>query len=424
MEQAHRASSVETLLARLTGEVAPLWISFAVVIDRVLDADRLRSTLQILVERTPRLHLAFREEDARWLTVRRSEACLADALRVSERPAAAESVKAEIITSPIDLRQDLPLRIWQRALTDGAGPVLLAIQLHHAIGDGRALCRLAAEFFRLFHICRDPDAARGQWGGPREGVTDSQLASLVKKTAPGWLRALRPSSLLLAHRGASLPRDSGQVGAPILQARRFRLQAPPRRFGGILMSAIAAETASRARGPRLRFRVPVDLSKQLGIGVVLGNTCIAIPVELDRAKILTLQTDTQALHTYCQRTLTDAVLRGGPQVAILECMATAHVVSGDVLRRNARPGLLAHPRTNTLVTTHVGSIDSAFTDLPATILDAWGHTPTWGVSSIALGSEVFLQCTAFEGLVTHARLSELADALSRRARRIDEELAR
>lgn len=422
MEQTHRASSVETLLARLSGEVAPLWISFAVVIDRALDADRLRATLQILAERTPRLRLAFDAERARWLTVQRSAACLADALRMSEHPASAESVQSEIINSPIDLRHDLPIRIWQRSLKDAAGPVLLAFQLHHAVGDGRALCRLTAEFLRLFHLCRNPEAARGEWGGPREGVTDSQLAALLGKTAPGWLRALRPSSLLLAPRGASLPRDEARIGVPILQARRFQLHAPPRRFAGILMASVAVEAAARASGERLRFRVPVDLSKQLGIGAVLGNTCIAIPVEFDRAKILTLETKAQALHAYCQSTLADAVTRGGPQVAILECMATARFVSGDVLRKNARPGLLAHPRTNTLVTTHVGSIDGTFAELPATILDAWGHTPTWGVSSISLGSEVFLQCTAFEGLVAPARLSALADAISQRARAIDEEL--
>ncbi len=419
MVQTHRASSVETLLARLSGEIAPLWISFAVLIDRPLDLLRLRSTLQVLVEKTPRLRLAFDEERALWCQVDRSPSCLAEALRVSEHPSTTQSVQTEIISSPIDLAHDLPLRIHHRVVSDGAGPVLLALQLHHAVGDGRALRRLAAQIFRIY---RNPDDSQREFGGQKEGVTDAQLAQFVRKTAPGWFRALVPASLLLAPRGASLPRDAEVVGAPILKARRFRLHAPPRLFGGILTAAIAAEAALRSIGDRLRLRVPVDLSKQLGIASVLANTCIAIPIELSRQKLLRLQTESHALYSYCHSTLADAVNRGGPQVAILECMATARLASSAVLRKNARPGLLAHPRTNTLVTTHVGSIDEAFADMPATILDAWGHTPTWGVSSISLASEVFMQCTAFSGLVSSERLSEFADAIKARALRIDQEL--
>jgi hypothetical protein len=39
-----------------------------------------------------------------------------------------------------------------------------------------------------------------------------------------------------------------------------------------------------------------------------------------------------------------------------------------------------------------------------------------------LGQEVFLQCTAFEGLVTGARLDELADAVAARLAWLDERL--
>jgi hypothetical protein len=97
-------------------------------------------------------------------------------------------------------------------------------------------------------------------------------------------------------------------------------------------------------------------------------------------------------------------------------------VGREALRKNARPGLLAHPRTNTLVATHVGPVDASFARMPARIVDAWGHTPTWGLSSISLGQEVFLQCTSFEGLVSGGRLDELADAVAARLAWLDERL--
>lgn len=423
MERAHRASAVETLLARLSGEVAPLWITFAAVLDRPLEVERLRTALAALVAVTPRLQLAWVEAGARWRRVHRDEACLRDALRTSTDPQPAALLQAELISAPIELADELPVRLHQRALADGAGPVLLSLQLHHAIGDARALCRLAAQLWRLYREAASPGPWGGPWGGPVDPLPDSRVGQWLRATAPGWLRALGPAALLLAPRGASLPRDGDTIGPPILAARRLRLRAEPRRFGGILLAAVAAEAAQRARGERLRLRLPVDLAPALGLGEVLANTCIALPLELPRVELVRLSREPRALHGRCREALHTVVRRGGPQVALLECLVTARAASRETLRRNARPGLLAHPRTNTLVTTHVGSIDAAFAEMPAKILDAWGHTPTWGVSSIALGSEIFLQCTGFAGLTTPARLSELADAIAARARLLDQELA-
>ncbi len=267
MEQAHRASAVETLLARLSGEVAPLWITFAMVLDRPLEVARLLAALAALVACTPRLQLAWVEAGARWRRVRRDAACLAGGLRVSAAPQPGAVLQAEIIGSPLELGTELPVRLHQRALADGAGPVLLALQLHHAIGDARALCRLSAQLWRLY---RAPEALAEPWGGPVDPLPDRRLAGWLLRTAPGWLRALGPAALLLAPRGASLPRDGDAVGAPILAARRRRLRAAPRRIGGILMAAIAAEAAQRAHGERLRL--PVDLAAELGLGEVLANT--------------------------------------------------------------------------------------------------------------------------------------------------------
>lgn len=419
MDEARRASAVETLLARLSGEVAPIWITFGAVVDRPLDVARLRVALGALVAQTPRLNLVWDEAGPGWRAVARAPRDVSAALRVDEAPRPLAALQAELVAGAVELGAELPLRLHWRALEGGRGPWMLAFQLHHAIGDARALCRLATEFWRLYE---DPSALERGWGGCAVGVTDGRLWGWLARSAPGWLGALGPGSLLLAPRGASLPRDGEQVGAPTLAPRRVALRHDPKRFGGLVMAALAVEAAKRARGECLRLRMPVDLAAPLGVGAPLANTCVAIPVELDRAALVREEHDARALRARCREALRGAVRRGVPQVAVLECLVTARLVGREALRKNARPGLLAHPRTNTLVATHVGPVDASFARMPARIVDAWGHTPTWGLSSISLGQEVFLQCTSFEGLVSRARLEELADAVAARLAWLDERL--
>lgn len=194
----------------------------------------------------------------------------------------------------------------------------------------------------------------------------------------GW--ALGPGSLLLAPRGASLPRDGEQVGAPTLAPRRVALRHEPKRFGGLVMAALAVEAAKRARGECLRLRMPVDLAAPLGVGAPLANTCVAIPVELDRRRAGARGASCVGAAGALPRGVAGrgAARRPSLQVAVvLECLVTARLVGREALRKNARPGLLAHPRTNTLVATHVGPVDASFARMPARIVDAWGHTPTW-----------------------------------------------
>jgi hypothetical protein len=417
VERMQRASAIETLLARLSGEVAPIWVTFGVVTDEGLDAHRLRAALAELVAATPRLQLAWDGQDA-WRLVVRSPECLDDALRVDEAPASVAQIQAETLASPIDLGRDLPLRLHLRAVE--GGHTMVVFQLHHAIGDARAFCRAAIQLLNLYHA---PGSLSGPWGGPAQTMPDRALLRLLA-ARPGWVRALGPAALLLAPRGASMPRTLGDqpIGAPMVQTRRLRTHATARKHAALVTAAIAAAAAPVAVGERLRLRMPVDLAAQLGQRDVLANTCVAIPVELPRVKLMSALGDAQALTALTQGALGDAIRRGVPYVALLECLATARLVSAATIRHGARPGLVAHPRTNTLVVTHVGDLDKTFARLPGTILDAWGHTPTWGVNSWTLRGQLTLNATCFEGLWTQDELSAFADAVAAQVARLDEEL--
>lgn len=409
MGSVHRASAVETLLARLSGEVAPLWVTFGAVVDGAVDVPRLRAALGALVAGTPRLQLVWEEPAGRWRRVRREAACVRDALRIDLTPAPHAEVQAAIISSPVELGEELPLRVHYRALEGAAGPFLLAFQLHHAVGDARALGRAVT---RLWGLYARPGSLEAPWGGAVEATPDAWLVGHLARTAPRWLGALGPSSLLLAPRGASLPRDGDTLGPPLLQSARRPLEGSGRRLGAPFTAAVLGAIAQEAQGEVLRLRTPVDLAAALGLEGSLANTCMAIPLEVPRAAALQARQEPGALLALARAALGGAIARGVPQVAMLECLLTARLISRARLRRNARPGLLAARRTNTLVVTYVGVLDDIFVDVPARIVDAWGHTPTWGVNAFALGGALYVNATGFAGLNAPWRLKALADAVA------------
>jgi hypothetical protein len=331
-----------------------------------------------------------------------------------------DTIRAESLSGDIDLSRDLPLRLHLRALRGGAGPYVLVSQLHHAVGDARALARLGPRLFQLYNA----PGSLASWGGPASSLPDAQLARVLATSLPRWIGALRPASLLFFPRAASLRRahPAQTIGAPMLAHRAVTLNAPPRKHGALITAAIAATCAAQLDGDALRLRLPVDLSAQLGLRDVLANTCIAIPVELSAHAVRAASDDARALVALTQGALGAAIARGGPLVTLLECLLTARLTSAATLRRGARPGLLASPRTNTLVTTHVGALDQTFADMPAQIVDAWGHTPTWGVNSWSLHQTLHINATCFEGLWTTQELDAFADALAAKVRWLDAEL--
>jgi len=142
-----RANYVDRLLADADGAVATIWITGLLTTDAPPTIDTLRRAFASLVAETPRLSVRWDSPARRWLPNSRSDRDLFDAVR-ERPPATLAEATAALIAEPIDLAREIPVRVTTVPLTDGTSPrTLLAIQLHHSLGDGRSLLFLSRRFW-------------------------------------------------------------------------------------------------------------------------------------------------------------------------------------------------------------------------------------------------------------------------------------
>jgi hypothetical protein len=412
-----RANFVDTLLARLDGEVAPIWACALLRVDAPPPPAALRAALQALVDESPRLRLRWHGRRS-WLPVERTPADLDAALLVDETPTAEAAAIDRAIAARADLARDLPLRVELTRMADPAGGAwLLAVALHHAVGDAKALGLLLE---RLWLHLGDAPAPPPP---PSTQLTDAAVALAALRRPGALLRLAAPKYKLLAPRGVSLRREAaaGSPGRPILSSARLDLAgAGGAPASDIFFAAVLAAAADHAATDGIvRLRVPVDLRPALGLGRVLGNGCSAIPVEFTRAELLALRDDHAALARLARSRLSELLALDVHFTTALECLF-ASALPRRLLRRGARPGLLAARRTNTLVVTYVGSIDRHFAGAPLAVRSARTHTATWGVTGFCLDRRLTINVASFEGLWARPELDaftrDLADWAASRFR--------
>lgn len=396
-----RAHFVDTLLARLDGEVACIWVTIAASVEAAPEPEQLRAMVMAIHRATPRLQTRWSEPDGRWQRASRSDAELARTFELDEQPRSRRAILEQVIARRIDLGRDPGFWVGMHRLLDGG--TLITFQLHHALGDARSLGLLLRRMFG------DHEPARAH-GSP---MTESNLlrAALARPRASAGL--LHPRTRMLASRGLSLPRDADTIGDPRVAMAAFELDGGPRAHAGWFYAGLAV-TAARwveARAGLIRLRVPVDLSEQLSFEHEVANTCITVPLELDAAHLRACTSGSAAVD-YVRRELGKLIANGAVWPALLEALLVARVASRARLRAGARPGLLAERRTNTLVATYVGSLDEYFSRAPFRILSAIGHTPTWGANAFTIGGRLVVNVSGFAGLWSDATLQRFRDDLA------------
>lgn len=394
-----RANFVDTLLARLDGEVAPIWICVLLQLGARPEPEALRAGLRALVRETPRLRVAWRERERAWQPVARGDAEADAALIVDEAPVAESDAIARAIAAPIDLARDLPLQL-RLARVDAAAPWSLSVALHHAIGDAKALGHLLERLWRLVPGTGEHAPSPADRPLATAGLTDAAVLRAALRRPAAALGLAVPKSRLLSARAAALRRSGDVVGAPILATVRFDLSAGTSETpAAICFAGVLAAAAPRAGGDgAIRLRVPVDLRRELGLGRPLGNGCSAVPLEFTQAELRALRGRPRALARLARERLAGLVAAGVPWTTALECLAVAALAPRAALRRGARPGLLAARRTNTLVVTYLGSVDRHFAGAPLDIRGARSHTATWGVTAFCLKGHLIVSAAAFAGL--------------------------
>ncbi|WP_224364551.1 hypothetical protein [Hyalangium versicolor] len=407
-----RANFVDTLMARLDGEVATIWATVLLRLDERPDASHLRRGLRALVRENPRLNVGWNDALCEWLPVPRTDAEADAALLEGTVPLDEHEAVSQVINARMDLSRELPLRLHLLPMEDSAqGPWMLAIQLHHAIGDAKALGHLLE---RLWALC----SGRAAEGPPLAAstLTDGKVLQAALRRPGQSLGVASPRRRLLALRGLGLRRSGDVVGRSIMATARFRL--PPERpelsasdvfFASLLASAALREPP---RDGVIRLRMPVDLRRELGLGRTLGNGCSAVPIELPFQEVHARLEDPPRLVELVRSEIQRVLETGVHWATALECMAVARVAPRRVLRQNARPGLIAEPRTNTLVTTYMGRLDRHFAGAPLRIRSVRSHTPTWGATGFTFQETLCINPATFEGLWSPSELREFTQRLA------------
>jgi len=415
-----RAHFVDTLLARIDGEVACIWVTIAVRVEAPPDVEHLRALVVGLLRTTPRLRRVWHEPQGCWRERSLGEAELAASLRVSTEPRSLRVVFEAVIARRIDLSRELGFAVGVHALREGG--TLLTFQLHHAHGDARSLGLVLRRMFegaapvrpghdRSDRSDRSVPSAPPPPARPRMSEREVLRAALAHPRASAGIVRAR-SRMLALGRAVALPRDSDAIGEPRVASASLQLAGGPREHAGWFYAGLALVAArwTRASAGLVRLRVPVDLSPWFAFEDPPANTCITVPLELPVARLRACRTGAEVL-ALVRGELSRLRERGVIWPALLEAMAIARVASPARLRAGAVPGLLAERRTNTLVATYVGALDDYFAGAPFTIAEAVGHTPTWGANAFTLGGRLVVNVTSFAGLWSDATLARFRDEL-------------
>ena len=407
-----RANYVDRLLARVDGELAPIWISELITTDAAPRVEALRAAVGQLVAETERLRFAWDPRQNDWIPRSRTAADVDRAVREIPRGRQREII-AGLLREPVDLGRDLPLRITVAPLVDDvAGGALVALQLHHAIGDARSQMYLNR---RLWQILAGRPQQESRLGPAR--MSDAVALAGAARRAPALGAILDPRRRVLARRGQALGRRGDTLGAPmvatlrVLLDARWSAEARSALFFAALLAGMCAHDRDVAWTAPLRLRVPIDLRRDLGIGATLENGCSAVPVEIDSAAVRAALDDPSRLGRLVPDEL-GRLLRAGVQWAtLIECLVASRLASTAMLRTHVRPDLLAAIRANTMVTTYVGSVDRYFTDAPFPIRNIITHTPTWGANGYSFGGALIINASAFEGLWSREDLEAFVEAM-------------
>lgn len=416
---------VERLLARVDGEAATIWLTVVFILGEVLPEPILRGAFGEVVARTGRLQEVWGEPGGHWRRVRWDPDQIESRVQLRPEIPAPGPLIEEALASRIDLAVDLGFQLWAAPLPGGRQ--LVIVQLHHAIGDARAQMGLCRRFWRA--AAARLEAASGQLSavscqpgkgekGPGDdfvtpAMTDVGVLGRVLMRPRAAVGLLRPKNRVLARRGLALGRDGEAAGRPLLATVTAKIGRDRKDgsglFFGSLVAAVAATPGALDQGRPLRLRVPVDLRRELGIGLAVENACSAIPIELAPEAIRRARQDREALGRLVPDAIAQALRRQVHLGTALECWVVSRVADTAELKRHVRPDFVAPVRSSTLVTTYLGAVDRYAAPCPVPILNLWTHTPTWGANGLKLGDDLVVNLSAFEGLWSRERLGRFAD---------------
>jgi hypothetical protein len=421
MEKNLPSTFIERIMAGMDGAVASIWISQFTWIQGIPDQEALIRALGDLVRETARLNLAWDVSNASWRVSNRAESAIRACLCWSDQPAESGTITNRVIGESINLAVDIPLRvIAQRILSNAVESDLwlLGFQIHHAIGDGRALMYLLDRFMQ--HL-----AGKFEGNHPVEAAVFSDKSAILAALGPGRapVTLLSSRNRVFANRAHALSRTGDAYGVPTLCSLRVPRLAAVLSPATVFYSSILAAMLLHERefpGATLqkfpfRLRVPVDLRRAVGIrNRTLENVCSVIPVEFLPAEVShAMDQGPKALHTLVERRFLEASQQGKSLATLLECWLAEKIAGPKGLRTGAARDLISDVRSNTMVVTYLGRTDTYLRYCPFPVKAVASQTATWGANGFLFRSCLHLNLTSFSGIWSKDRRTRFVEHISR-----------
>lgn len=386
---------IDRFFAEMHQVSGPVWSTWIARAPSPLDPGRLSHAVARLVGETERLRLAWNPQRREFVPVERSPSRCSAIVKHHTSPC----TESELFRTGVDLMADVPLRLHMLPCDGPRGGTALAMQLHHAIGDGRSLLVLTRRLWDHYGDRVDPiHEVR------RPPPADQDLLTSLARRALSVFRLAHPRYRLFARRAHALRRDGNDPREPICATVRIPIaglvKAPLTRaamFWGAILAAVASH---EGRWPCLpiRFRVPVDLRAALGRRNGIGNVTTAIPVEVPPEMLEACANNPQALCRVVPGEIEKLLGHGAQWGSLCEGMVIARCRTPKALARAIQSDLVSTPKTYTLNATYMGCLDKYVAGAPVDTSSVQCHSPLWGVIGYTMGNELFINITTFNGI--------------------------
>jgi NRPS condensation-like uncharacterized protein len=407
-------------MAQLNGNVSPLWLTIILELSNAPPLKAVQAAVRNLIRETKCLNVVWIQDQCRWGCYEWSNKDMGKVVRTKIYEKKSD-ITEEILNTPVDITKEPPIRIWlaSSAVPSESSSPILALQVHHAFCDGRALFTITRQFGQhLESIVTGKEINIPPLEKTR--FINSEMLSYILQHWKKWGALFSSAHYQFARRAIALKKSGSQIESSLI--RTIRLPLTPKLaekshdcsaliFESILAAIYAHGFDPLTKGKLIRLRVPVDLRPSLKIPQnIIGNLCSAVPVEIPLLALGEFSNKGNLmLGKGIIEQIKNLVSKGAHLTTLLECLLIPYFTSTRSLRENVRKEFLASTRTSTLVISTGGKVDRYLKPLEIFGLrNLQLHSGTWGIIGCIYQNAFFITTSCFKNIWTRADIDNFS----------------
>lgn len=414
MAYTYPTNSIDRLMARLSGNVSPLWLTIVLELSNTPPLKVVQAAVRNLIKETKCLNVVWIQDQHSWGYYEWSNKDMEKVVRTKIYEKKID-ITEEIINTTVDITKEPPIRVWlaPSAIPSESSPHILALQVHHAFCDGRALFTITRQFGQHLESIVTGKEINIQPLEKTEFI-NSKMFFYILQQWKKWGALFSPAYYQFSRRAIALKKSGSQIENSIL--RTIRLPLTPKLaeksydcsaliFETILAAIHAHGFDNLTKGKFIRLRIPVDLRPSLKIPKnFIGNLCSAVPVEIPLLALDELSKNGNLiLGKRIIEQIKNLVGKGAHLTTLLECLLIPYFTSTRSLREDVRKEFLASTRTSTLVISTGGKVDRYLKPFEIFGLrNLQLHSGTWGIIGCIYKNAFFITTSCFKNIWTCA----------------------